>query len=221
MGTLNQGVLGNQVLVTSTTTDGTATANGDVDSYGILGTGSGANASAGAAQSLIIAGPNGGNVIGQTITGMSVLANTVGNTSADDALSTMDATIGGIVSTDILGGFVGTNLIKGTSTGDYDSTAVAIKGDANATGTVTGYGIYDDAATGGYITTSGNIQAISNLLNTVVASSVSGSATATATTTSVGIGNMNVTLLGSGTVTATATGLAESTASSVRGSARS
>jgi hypothetical protein len=122
---------------------------------------------------------------------------------------------------DILGGQQGVNLIKGTSTGDYDSTAISIKGDATALGTVTGYGIYQTAGQTGNLTTSGNVQAISNLLNTVVASSVAGSATATATTTAVGLGNYNVTILGSGTLTANATGVAESTASSVSGRAAS
>jgi hypothetical protein len=160
-------------------------------------------------------------VIGQSITGMAVLANTIGSSLADDASSSMIATIGGLQNVDILGGQTGVNLIKGTSTGDYDSTAISIAGDSTAVGTVTGYGIFSASAVPGDITTSGNIQAISNLLNTVVASSVAGSATATATTTAVGIGNYNVTILGSGTLTANATGLAESTSSSVAGRASS
>ncbi|MCP9904076.1 hypothetical protein KBY85_07990 [Cyanobium sp. BA5m-10] len=223
-GTLTStGTLKDQILVTGTTTDGTANAVGTVNAAGIFGEGASSSASAtpGNAQSLLTAGPAGGNVIGQTISGMAVLANTIGDeVNIDDASSSMIATIGGLQNVDILGGQVGTNLIKGTSTGDYDSTAISIKGDALAVGTVTGYGIYDTSGTGN-ITTSGNIQAISNLLNTVVASSVAGSATATATTTAVGLGNYNVTILGSGTLTANATGLAESTASSVAGRASS
>jgi hypothetical protein len=151
---------------------------------------------------------------------MAVLANTIGSSNADDASSSMIATIGGLQNVDILGGQTGVNLIKGTSTGDYDSTAISIAGDSTAVGTVIGYGIYDTSGTGN-ITTSGNIQAISNLLNTVVASSVAGTATATATTTAVGIGNYNITILGSGTLTANATGLSESTSSSVAGRASS
>jgi hypothetical protein len=222
VGTLTSGVLGTQVAVTSTTTDGTSYAKGLVDSSGIIGTDSGTNSSIGLTQSLLTAGPLGGDVIGQSITGMAVLANTVGTvgTLTYDASSEMNATISGLQNVDILGGQVGVNLIKGTTTGDYDSTAITINGDAQASGIVNGYGIFD-ADNDGFITTSGNIQAISNLLNTVVASSVAGSATATATTTAVGIGGYNITILGSGTLTANATGLSESTASSVAGRASS
>ena len=227
VGTLNSGVLGNQVSVTSTTTEGTSYAVGLVDTAGIQGThdGSAASATPGDDQSLLTAGPLDGDVIGQSITGMAVLANTIGSSLNDDANSSMTANIAGLQNVDILGGQVGTYLIKGTSTGDYDSTAISIDGDATATGTVNGYGIYSgslaDPSLNGDIVTSGNIQAIANLLNSVVASSVSGTANATATTTAVGLGNYNITILGSGTVTANATGLAESTASSVAGRASS
>jgi hypothetical protein len=221
VGTLNTGVLGNQVSVTSSTTDGSSYAVGTVNTAGIQGTGDSSTSSAiGGNQSLLTAGALDGDVIGQSITGMAVLANTIGNTTDDDASSSMIATIGGLQNVDILGGQTGVNLIKGTSTGDYDSTATSIKGDATTLSTVTGYGIYDTSGTGN-ITTSGNIQAISNLLNTVLASSVAGSATATTTTTSAGLGNYNVTVLGSGTLTANATGLGESTASSVASRASS
>jgi hypothetical protein len=223
VGTLNSGVLGNQVSVTSTTTEGTSYAVGTVNTAGIQGTSDtvGGSTTPGDNQSLLTAGPLDGDVIGQSITGMAVLANTIGSSLADDASSSMVASIAGLQNVDILGGQQGVNLIKGTSTGDYDSTAISIAGDSTAVGTVTGYGIFSESAVPGDIVTSGNIQAISNLLNTVVASSVAGTATATATTTAVGIGNYNVTILGSGTVTANATGLAESTASSVAGRAAS
>jgi hypothetical protein len=224
VGTLNSGVLGNQVSVTSTTTEGTSFADGTVDTAGIKGTSSaGVSTTPGVNQSLLTAGPLDGDVIVQSITGMAVLANTIGSgtTLVDDASSSMVANIAGLQNVDILGGQVGTNLIKGTSTGDFDSTAISIAGDSTAVGTVRGYGIFSESGVPGDIVTSGNIQAISNLLNTVVASSVAGSATATATTTAVGLGNYNVTILGSGTLTSNATGIAESTASSVAGRAAS
>ncbi|PSI00207.1 hypothetical protein C7K08_14410, partial [Synechococcus lacustris str. Tous] len=188
VGTLNAGVLGNQVSVTSTTTEGTSFADGTVDTAGIKGThdGTHTDTTPGTDQSLLTAGPLDGDVIGQSITGMAVLANTIGSSNADDASSSMVANIAGLQNVDILGGQVGTNLIKGTSTGDFDSTAISIAGDSTAVGTVTGYGIFSATPQTGDIVTSGNIQAISNLLNTVVASSVAGTATATATTTAVG-----------------------------------
>ena len=224
VGTLTSGgTLKDQVLVTSTTTDGTSTAIGDTNAYGIQGQGATSVAGTpGAGQTLLTAGPERGDVIGQSITGVAVLANTIGdyNTSSDIASSSNTAIIGGLRDVDILGGQMGVNLIKGTAVGDYDSTAISIAGPATAIGNVSGYGIYDGDGTGN-IVTSGNIQAISNLLNTVVASSVAGSATATATTTAVGLGNYNVTILGSGTLTANATGLSESTSSSVAGRASS
>jgi hypothetical protein len=223
VGTLSVGVLGNQVSVTSTTTEGTSYAVGTVDSAGILGTGTSSTAAAvGGNQSLLTAGPIDGDVIGQSITGMAVLANTIGSGGlyADDASSSMLATIGGLQNVDILGAQIGVNLIKGTTTGDYDSTAISIAGDSTAVGTLTGYGVYDTSGTGN-ITSSGNIQAVSYLLNTVVASSVAGGVTATDVTTAVGLGNYNVIITGSGTLTGNATGLGDSTASSVSGRASS
>ena len=163
---------------------------------------------------MLTAGPTDGDIIGQTITGMSATSNSI-----DDAAdSDMNADIHGLLEVDMLGGQTGVNLIKGTTSGDFDSTAVTVGGNATADGVVSGYGIYD-ADGDGFITTSGNVQAISNLLNTVTASSTSGSATATAETTAVGLGNYSVTILGSGTMTSTAVGVTDSTASSVAGRA--
>ena len=210
----SDGLLASQFAVTSTTTEGTSYADGDVNASGIRGTDAGANASAGANQTLLTAGPTDGDIIGQTITGMSATSNSI-----DDAAdSDMNADIHGLLEVDMLGGQTGVNLIKGTTSGDFDSTAVTVGGNATADGVVSGYGIYD-ADGDGFITTSGNVQAISNLLNTVTASSTSGSATATAETTAVGLGNYSVTILGSGTMTSTAVGVTDSTASSVAGRA--
>ena len=71
----------------------------------------------------------------------------------------------------------------------------------------------------GFITTSGNVPAISSLLNTATASSISGSATANPTTSSVGLGNYLVTIIGSGTTSSTSIGTADSSTSSVAGRA--
>jgi hypothetical protein len=215
VGTLNQDSLANQVSVTSSTTDGTSTAVGTVDAFGIQGTGAASTSGTpGTNQSLLTAGALDGDVNGRAITGMAVLANTVGDTAADDASSSMVATIGGLRNVDILGGLIGVNLIEGNAYGTYSSTANSIKGDSASIGTINIYGISDTSGMGN-ITTSGTIQAISTLLNTVIANSVSGTTAATGASSATGLSNYNVNFPGLGSITANVSGLAQSTASSI------
>ena len=210
----SDGLLANAVSVTSTTTEGTSYADADVHASGIEGDDDGANSSAGLQQTLLTAGPTDGDIIGQTITGMSATSNSIDDASDSD----MNADIHGLLEVDMLGGQTGVNLIKGTTTGDFDSISTSVAGNATADGAVNGYSIYDNDGDG-FITTSGNVQAISSLLNTASASSISGSASANPTTSSVGLGNYLVTIIGSGTTSSTAIGAADSTTSSVAGRA--
>jgi len=208
IGTLKNGTLGDSVEVTSSTIDGIAQSTGVFDGAGIKGTDGGANTSIGLNQTLLTAGPNDGDVSGQVLAGGSVVASSVGNSPAgtDDATATINSsTIAGIQNVDILGGQVGTNLIRGTSLGNFEATASSVYGDATGSSTTTAYGIFD-ADKDGFITTSGNIQAVAQLTNTVTADAV-------------GLSGYNVTIIGSGALNASAVSKSTGLASSVGGNA--
>jgi hypothetical protein len=160
-------------------------------------------------------------VSGQVLAGGSVVASSVGNLTAgtDDATATISpSTIAGLQDVDILGGMVGTNLVRGTSLGNFEATASSVYGDANGASTVSAFGIRDEG-NDGFITTSGNILAVAQLTNTVTATTVYGNAVATATADAVGLSGYNVTIIGSGQLNASAISNASSLASSVGGNA--
>ena len=108
--------------------------------------------------------------------------------------------------------------MKGTSFGDFDASASSIKGNATSASATDAYGIYD-VNNDGAITLSGNIVAQAVLSNTVMASSVSGSATATATGGAIGMGGYDITIIGGGSFTASATSQSAADARSVSGTA--
>jgi hypothetical protein len=225
------GSLSDQVDVLATAKLEDATALGKLTVAGISGTdGDGtadettSSGEVGFQQTLLTAGPNGGNVTGQALGGANLVATTVGDpteTSAttDDATATLEtSTLSGLADVDILGGMVGTNTIKGTSFGDFDVTADSIKGNAAGSSDVDAYGIIDNVGDGN-ITLSGNIEAIAQLTNTVTARTIEGNATATATGDAIGLGGYSINIIGSGAITASADSDSSSFARSVSGRA--
>jgi len=205
-----------QVDLLASTTSNDATAVGDFDSAGILGS------DAGATQTVLTAGPTDGDVTGQGLAGVNAVASTIGNpgaTGIDNAIADLAGSVSGIQDVDILGGMQGINTVKGTSFGDFDASASSIAGDATAASNTDAYGIFDSNGDGA-ITLSGNIVAQAVLSNTVMASSVNGNASATATGDAVGMGGYNVTILGSGSFTASANSSSDADASSVKFGAR-
>ena len=184
----------------------------DIDAIGITG-------------GTLTAGPSGGNILGEAVAGINVLASTVngdpgtgttGNSSAEATLS--NGTVIGITDATLIGGQSGTNLISGRATGAFTTTATSVAGNSTANGDADAFGI-----TGGTsadtITLSGNVQAIAQLSNTVTATSVSGNAVATATSDAVGLNNYNVTIISGGNVTGRADALSRAVASDTAGSA--
>jgi hypothetical protein len=219
-GTLTGSTFTDQVDVVATTTSGIAQAGGTFDTTGILG--DSGNATAG---TVITAGPNDGSITGSAYGGAKVIASsTAGNASTaisnDTSFLGSGATdIVGIKNVDLIGGQVGTNNIVGTGFGKFDSAATSVRGTATGLSNVNVNGILGTAGSDS-IVTSGNVTAQATLINTVVASSVSGAATATATGNVVGLSGYNVTIIGSGNIVASANSTTLSTASSSGGSAR-
>jgi hypothetical protein len=144
---------------------------------------------------------------------------TSGNADGDNASATIStSTIAGLSDVDITAGQSGTNLVLGTSLGDFEAIASSTEGDATANSDVNAFGIRD-ADGDGTITTSGGIRAIANLSNSVVANTVNGNASATATADAVGLSGYNITILGSGSLDASALSNSSGIATSVTGTA--
>jgi len=215
IGTLSKtGTLADSVEITATTVDGTATASSTFTGSGILGVDGG---------TLLTAGPNDGDVSGQVIAGGSVLASSNGDPATGKNVDNASATIGlstisGIQDVDILGGMVGTNLVRGTALGNFEATATSVYGDAAGSSTTKAFGI-TDTTNDGTITTSGNISAIAQLTNTVTATTIHGNATATAVADAVGLSGYTINIIGSGGLNASAISSSKGLASSVGGTA--
>jgi hypothetical protein len=207
--------LTDQVDLIASTTNGAANAGGSFDTTGILGAGTG---------TVLTAGPNGGNIFGTAIGGAKLIASTtegaattgIGDTTAFPTAGATD--IVGISNVNMFGGQVGTNNIVGSGYGKFDSAATSVAGTATGLSNVNVNGILSSGADNS-IVTSGNVNAQATLVNTVVASSVSGAASATATGNVVGLSGFNVSIIGSGNIVAGASSTTLSTASSNKGSA--
>ena len=215
VGELAGGVLSDQIDILATANLEDATAITNLQAAGISGVDGG---------TLLTAGPSDGDVTGQALAGANLVARTIGDPASttattDNAIATLQSsTISGIENVDILGGMVGSNLVRGTSFGDFDVLAESVKGAATGSSTATSYGVFD-ADGDGNITLSGNMQAIAQLSNTVTARTIEGNATATATGDAIGLGGYSVTIIGSGSMTASASNTSRSLAESVGGRA--
>ena len=209
------GSFADQMDVLASTTMQDATAMGDFSSSGIFGLYSVTPGD----QTTLTAGPTDGDITGQALSGVNVVASTIGTSAGGSSIADLVGSVSGIQNVDMLGGMQGINTIKGTSFGDFDASATTIKGNATAASNTDAYGSYD-AANDGTISLSGNIVAQAVLSNTVMASSVNGNASATATGDAIGMGGYDITILGSGSFTASANSSSDSDASSVKFGAR-
>jgi len=215
VGELAGGVLSDQIDILATANLEDASALANVQAAGIAGVDGG---------TLLTAGPSDGDVVGQALAGANLAARTIGDPAAvtatgDEAIATLQSsTISGIENVDILGGMVGSNLVKGTAFADFDVLAESVKGDASGSSTADAYGIIDGDGDGS-ITLSGNVQAIAQLSNTVTARTIEGNAVAIASGDAIGLGGYSVTIIGSGAITARADSSSRSLAESVAGRA--
>jgi len=100
--------------------------------------------------------------------------------------------------------------ISGVAKGLYATAATTTTGDATAKGDVSSIGIRKAP-----VHFSGDVVAISELVNTVAAITVRGNAVATANSLSIGLDQSPVTILAGGTIVASASSVASTTAQTV------
>ena len=220
IGMLNgAGSLGSPVTVTATSTAGSADANGDFDAEGIAGLEDLPPLYLN--PTLLIAGPERGDVSGQAMAGGQVTASNIGRTSADTATATNTLSqLFGLQNVDIVAGLTGTNLVKGTAFGDFSVNAVSVAGDSKATSNSDVYGIFDESSKGN-ISLSGNLNAIAQLTNKASSKSVAGQSSSDTGGEAIGLLGYEVNMISSGNLVASAFSSTESNASSVAGAARS
>ena len=113
----------------------------------------------------------------------------------------------------------GSNLVKGTSLGEFEAFATSTEGDATASSDVNAFGI-TDGDLDGTLTTSGGVTAIAQLVNSVVANTVNGATSATATSDAVGLSSYTINIIGDGILNASALSNSSGSASSVEGNGK-
>lgn len=212
-----EGVLNGPLNVTATNTTGESEAYGKFDAAGIEGSAGrhGGDDERGGSHNatLIQAGPNGGNIVGQAASYGNVLATTV----TGEAEAKTKSLVTGISNADLQAGLVipaggVPNVITGTGIGQYTTTSASTTGDSEAKSHADIFGLLGDHNS---LTVNGDLNAIASLSNTVTATSVSGNATAEACGSVVGISGYDVHILGSGSITASAINNTTATASTV------
>lgn len=212
-----EGVLNGPLNVTATNTSGDSEAYGKFDAAGIEGSagGHGGDEERGGSHNatLIQAGPNGGNIVGQAASYGNVLATTV----TGEAEAKTKSLVTGISNADLQAGLVipaggVPNVITGTAVGQYTTTSASTTGDSEAKSHADIFGLLGDHNS---LTVNGDLNAIAQLTNTVTATSVTGNASAEACGSVVGISGYDVQILGSGSITASAINNTTATASTV------
>ncbi|MCX5948948.1 MAG: hypothetical protein NTY67_12470 [Cyanobacteria bacterium] len=213
IGTLgSSGGISSPVLVSASAVSDDATATGVFNGSGITGFDD-------MYENQITAGAKGGDITGQALAAGTVMASTIGTGSGNDASATIQpSTIFGISDVDLIGGQVGSNLIKGLANGAFNATATSVAGDALGSSDNKAYGIFGGSiGAADTINLNGNVTSIAQLANTVVASTVACNAGSAADSTSLGLANYDVTIISSGSFNASAMNITKSTASSVAG----
>jgi hypothetical protein len=212
-----EGVLNGPLNVTATNTTGDSEAFGKFDAAGIEGSagrhGSDDERGGSHNSTLIQAGPNGGNIVGQAASYGNVLATTV----TGEAEAKTKSLVTGISNADLQAGLVipaggVPNVITGTAVGQYTTTSASTTGDSEAKSHADIFGLLGDHNS---LTVNGDLNAIAQLTNTVTATSVTGNASAEACGSVVGISGYDVHILGSGSITASAINNTTATASTV------
>ena len=181
--------------VSAETTNGNANAVGGEEEpamFTAIGIGGGED-------SAVTAGPSGGDITGFA----GAAADLSATTTNGDANSASVADLFGIQDVDLQGGRDGESTIDGRAQGIFNTTSNSVNGNADATSDVTGVGM-DGFSFGEEAMINGNINAVADISNTVMASTVTGSATANATGSAVGVQGYNIEMEGNGVITANA-----------------
>ena len=209
----SSGGVSSPILVSASAVSDDATATGVFNGSGITGVDG--------LENQITAGAKGGDITGQAFAGGTVVASTIGTGIGDDASATIQpSTIFGISDVDLIGGQVGSNLIKGTANGAFNAIATSVAGDALGMSDNKAYGIFGGSiGSADTINLNGNVTAIAQLANTVFASTVAGNADSASDSASIGLSNYDVMIISSGNINGSAMSITKSTASSVAGNA--
>jgi hypothetical protein len=176
-----------QLQTIANTTTGNAAAASAIDSVGLDGD-----------EGLsVVAGPRGGGIEGRGL----AAANTSANTITGEASAANTAELIGIHNLDLYGGQTNepSNVVLGQAKGAFNTTAMTTTGDAVGVSSVTGGGIIGD---NNVLRVNGNVSAIADYSNTVMATTVTGLAIARALTNAVGISGYQISLLESGNISA-------------------
>ena len=193
-----------QLQTLANTTTGNAAAASAIDSVGLDGD-----------EGLsVVAGPRGGGIEGRGL----AAANTSANTITGEASAANTAEIIGIHNLDLYGGQAGaaSNLVLGQAKGAFNTSAMATTGDAVGVSSVNGGGIIGD---NNVLRVNGNVSAIADYSNTVMATTVTGLAIARALTNAVGISGYQINLLESGNISANVSTSSIANAQNVSGGA--
>ncbi len=176
-----------QLQTIANTTTGNAGAATAIDSVGLDGD----------EGPSVVAGPRGGGIEGRGL----AAANTSALTITGEASAANSAEIIGIHNLDLYGGQTNeaSNLVLGQAKGAFNTTAMTTTGDAVGVSSVNGGGIIGD---NNVLRVNGNVSAIADYSNTVMATTVTGLAIARALTNAVGISGYQINLLESGNISA-------------------
>jgi len=107
-----------------------------------------------------------------------------------------------------------------SSIGAFNTSTASIAGDAIGLSDNKAYGIFGGSSgVADTINVSGNVTAIAQLSNSVLASTVAGNADSTGDSSAIGLSNYDVTIIRNGIIIASAINISKNNASSVSGNA--
>jgi hypothetical protein len=205
-GTYDMPALTSPFATLASTTTGAADATSSINSVGLDG----------GDMLSVSAGPLAGNIKGRGWAAASTTASSLNG----EVNATNTADLFGIRNLKLTAGQQsGGNSVVGEAIGAFDTTAMTTTGDAMAESNVNGGGIISDEEN--TLRVNGDIKAVANYSNTVLASTVTGLAVAKAVTNAVGISGYEINVLQNGNIVANVGAGAVANAQNVSGPALS
>jgi len=205
-GTYDMPALTSPFATLASTTTGGADATSNINSVGLDG----------GDMLSVSAGPLAGNIKGRGWAAASTTASSLNG----EVNATNTADLFGIRNLKLTAGQQsGGNSVVGEAIGAFDTTAMTTTGDAMAESTVNGGGIISDEEN--TLRVNGDLKAVANYSNTVLASTVTGLAVAKAVTNAVGISGYEINVLQNGNIVANVGAGAVANAQNVSGPALS
>jgi hypothetical protein len=159
----------------------------------------------------VVAGPNGGSVTGAVLSSPSV---TSASSVSGDVKASNDGSMAGLSGLRISAGqLAGTgSSINGSSRASFETKSSTTTGDSTSMSDASSVAIFQSK-----LSVNGNVNALSELVNTTLASSVTGNTVAQSTGSSIGLDHSSVHILDSGSVNASANSTVSSISQTVTG----